>query len=220
MWLILIGLEQTKTLFLINYSITQNKWLKTKLKGEKMEEWKVKLKQYTYYILIAALSIISLIVFPMLGSSAEINNTFPTDEIGWTTYIIIRCIVVLMNMLIFSNFLLQAKVNISEDESYKAANEILGKIKPKNYKPRSPSQYLWKTYLTKGTILIITTICSLFVIGNAILNYDYMILIATIFTVITSIIFGVMSMRRTELYYTSEYLDYANYIKENQDDNN
>lgn len=185
-----------------------------------MEEWKVKLKQYTYYILIAALSIISLIVFPMLGSSAEINNTFPTDEMGWTTYIIIRCIVVLMNMLIFSNFLLQAKVNISEDESYKAANEILGKIKPKNYKPRSPSQYLWKTYLTKGTILIITTICSLFVIGNAILNYDYMILIATIFTVIISIIFGVMSMRRTELYYTSEYLDYANYIKENQDDNN
>ena len=220
MWLILIGLEQTKILFLINYSTTQNKWLKTKLKGEKMEEWKVKLKQYTYYILIAALSIISLIVFPMLGSSAEINNTFPTDEIGWTTYIIIRCIVVLMNMLIFSNFLLQAKVNILEDESYKAANEILGKIKPKNYKPRSPSQYLWKTYLTKGTTLIITIICSLFVIGNAILNYDYMILIATIFTVITSIIFGVMSMRRTELYYTSEYLDYANYIKENQDDNN
>lgn len=173
------------------------------------EELKNKLRIYTYYILIAILSLLSVIVFPILNSTANIEDTFPKDPTGWTIYILIRALVVLMNILIFTNFLAQAKLNIKDDANYIKANEILGRCKGKEYHPRSPQKYLRQTWAVKGTFLIITTIASLFVIGNAILNYDYMILIATVFSVIVSIVFGIMTMRRVELYYISEYLDYA-----------
>ena len=64
--------------------------------------------------------------------------------------------------------------------------------------------------------MALTTVASLFVIGSAILNYDYMILIATTFSVVTTIVMGIIQMRKTELYYTTEYYDYANYIEKSQ----
>lgn len=177
--------------------------------NNKLASLREQLKLYTYYILIAALSLLSVIVFPMLNSTADISDTFPNDPTGWVMYILIRVLVVVMNLLIFTNFLQQSKINVKDEENYKKANEILGRCKPKDYHPRSPQHYLAREYAIKGTSLILTTIVSLFVIGNAIINYDYMLLIATVFTVIVSIVFGIMTMRKAELYYTSEYLDYA-----------
>lgn len=177
--------------------------------AEKSKNLREQLKLYTYYILIAILSLLSVIVFPILNSTADISDTFPKDPTGWVMYCLIRVLVVVMNMLIFSNFLQQSKLNVKDEENYKRANEILGRCKPKDYHPRSPKQYLTKEYTVKGAFLVVGTVASLFVIGNAIINYDYMLLIATVFSVITSIVFGIMTMRKAEIYYVSEYLDYA-----------
>lgn len=181
-----------------------------------------------YYFLVAIISTVSVIVFPILGAagtdvSHAIKDNFPTDSLGWTIWIIIRAMIVLMNLLIFTSFVQQSKVNIKDNKKYIEANEILGKCKNKEYIPRSPKKYMYSIYLTKGITLLITTIASLFAIGNAILNYDYMLLIASVFTVVNSIVFGIMSMKKTELYYTTEYYDYAKYQenlyinKENED---
>lgn len=177
--------------------------------AEKSKNLREQLKLYTYYILIAILSLLSVIVFPILNSTADISDTFPKDPTGWVMYCLIRVLVVVMNMLIFSNFLQQSKLNVKDEENYKRANEILGRCKPKDYHPRSPKQYLTKEYTVKGAFLVVGTVASLFVIGNAIINYDYMLLIATVFSVITSIVFGIMTMKKAEIYYVSEYLDYA-----------
>ena len=177
--------------------------------AEKSKNLREQLKLYTYYILIAILSLLSVIVFPILNSTADISDTFPKDPTGWVMYCLIRVLVVVMNMLIFSNFLQQSKLNVKDEENYKRANQILGRCKPKDYHPRSPKQYLTKEYTVKGAFLVVGTVASLFVIGNAIINYDYMLLIATVFSVITSIVFGIMTMRKAEIYYVSEYLDYA-----------
>lgn len=177
--------------------------------AEKSKNLREQLKLYTYYILIAILSLLSVIVFPILNSTADISDTFPKDPTGWVMYCLIRVLVVVMNMLIFSNFLQQSKLNVKDEENYKRANQILGRCKPKDYHPRSPKQYLTKEYTVKGAFLVVGTVASLFVIGNAIINYDYMLLIATVFSVITSIVFGIMTMKKAEIYYVSEYLDYA-----------
>lgn len=177
--------------------------------AEKSKNLREQLKLYTYYILIAILSLLSVIVFPILNSTADISDTFPKDPTGWVMYCLIRVLVVVMNMLIFTNFLQQSKLNVKDEENYKRANQILGRCKPKDYHPRSPKQYLTKEYTVKGAFLVVGTVASLFVIGNAIINYDYMLLIATVFSVITSIVFGIMTMRKAEIYYVSEYLDYA-----------
>lgn len=173
------------------------------------------LRLYTYYILIGILSLMATIVFPMLNSMADIVGTFPQDSAGWTMYIIIRALIIVMNMLIFSLFIQQARINIKDDENFKKANEILGKFKPKEYRPRSVKEFIVKEYAKKGTTLAITSVASLFVIGNAVINYDYMLLIATVFTVIMSVVFGIIEMKKVELYYITEYLDYAINIEKN-----
>ena len=179
---------------------------------------KEQLRQFTYYIIIAAISLLTIVVFPLIGSgsSITIEECFPTTQVGWIIYIIERVLVIVMNLTIFTSFIQQAKVNIKDNPNYLKANEILQRHHPKEYRPRSESRYLGQTYTTKGISLALTTVASLFVIGSAILNYDYMILIATTFSVITTIVMGVIQMRKTELYYTTEYYDYANYIEKSQ----
>lgn len=118
--------------------------------------------------------------------------------------------------MILINFILQAKQNVLTNENYIKANEILERNKPKNYKPKSPSQYLSKQYLKKGTSLTITTLASLVTIGEAAVNYNYLLLIATVVTIIFAIVFGIISMKSTEVYWTTEYLDYAKSIENNK----
>ena len=175
-----------------------------------METWRIKLKQYTYYIIIAVISLLSLIVIPLIGTDLpDIKAAFPSDAIGWCLYIGERILVIIMNFIIFDSFVKQARINIKDDENFKKANEILAKNKPKEYRPKSEKKYLSEIYLKEGTSLVITSVMSLFVIGTAILNYDYMLLIATTFSVISCIVFGILTMKKVEIYYTGEYYDYA-----------
>ena len=182
-----------------------------------INEIKMKMKNGIYYILTALLSIVSIIVFPMLdNSNLTFKDTFPTTATGWTLWIIERVLIIVMNLLILNNFVLQARRNIKDNDNYIQANKILDKYKPKGYKPQSPSQYMSRMYLKKGGSLIITAAASLITIGEAAVNYNYLLLIATVVTIVFAIVFGVVAMHNTEMYWTTEYLDYAHMIEENR----
>ena len=182
-----------------------------------INEIKMKMKNGIYYILTALLSIVSIIVFPMLdNSNLTFKDTFPTTATGWTLWIIERVLIIVMNLLILNNFVLQARRNIKDNDNYIQANKILDKYKPKGYKPQSPSQYMSRMYLKKGGSLIITAVASLITIGEAAVNYNYLLLIATVVTIVFAIVFGVVAMHNTEMYWTTEYLDYAHMIEDNR----
>ena len=182
-----------------------------------INEIKMKMKNGIYYILTALLSIVSIIVFPMLdNSNLTFKDTFPTTATGWTLWIIERVLIIVMNLLILNNFVLQARRNIKDNDNYIQANKILDKYKPKGYKPQSPSQYMSRMYLKKGGSLIITAAASLITIGEAAVNYNYLLLIATVVTIVFAIVFGVVAMHNTEMYWTTEYLDYAHMIEYNR----
>ena len=184
-------------------------------KGIDIAQIKLKIKNGMYYILTALLSIVSIIVFPMLDNSKlTFRDAFPNNPTAWTLWIIERALIVFMNIMIMSNFILQARNNVKENANYKKANEILNKNKPKNYKPRSPAQFLSKIYVHKGIMLTISALASLIAIGEAAINYNYLLLIATAVTIIIAITFGYISMKSTEEYWTNEYLDYAIYVEE------
>ena len=178
------------------------------------------IKLYIYYILIGAISALSLIVFPIIGAagtdmSEAIGTAFPDSKIGWIIWTVTRCLIIILNMIIFSLFVYQSKINVKEEPAFKEAMQILSKHKPKEYRPKSPQKYFAKTYSTKGVTLMLTTAASLFAIGSAVINYDLMLLIATIFTIIISIAFGIITMKKCEVYYVSEFLDYAKEIERN-----
>ena len=182
-----------------------------------INEIKMKMKNGIYYILTALLSIVSIVVFPMLdNSNLTFKDTFPTTATGWTLWIIERVLIIVMNLLILNNFVLQARRNIKDNDNYIQANKILDKYKPKGYKPQSPSQYMSRMYLKKGGSLIITAAASLITIGEAAVNYNYLLLIATVVTIVFAIVFGVVAMHNTEMYWTTEYLDYAHMIEDNR----
>lgn len=186
-------------------------------KGFDLAQFKLKLKNGMYYILTALLSIISLVVFPMLDNSQlTFRDAFPNTPTAWILWIMERVLIVFMNIMIMSNFILQAKKNVKDDPNYIKAREILNKNKPKDYKPRSPSQFLTKMYLHKSITLTISTLASLIAIGEAAINYNYLLLIATAVTLIIAITFGYISMKATEEYWTGEYLDYAIMVEEKE----
>lgn len=182
-----------------------------------INEIKMKMKNGIYYILTALLSIVSIIVFPMLdNSNLTFKDTFPTTATGWTLWVIERVLIIVMNLLILNNFVLQARRNIKDNDNYIQANKILDKYKPKGYKPQSPAQYMSRMYLKKGGSLTITAAASLITIGEAAVNYNYLLLIATVVTIVFAIVFGVVAMHNTEMYWTTEYLDYAHMIEYNR----
>ena len=168
---------------------------------------------YLYYILIGVLSFISLVFLPMLGSELGMSFNFPTTTAGWFVYITSQLIAAVINVLIFHSFICQAKINIKENENYKKAVELLRANKEKAYVPRSLAQLNVREYGVKGVTIFLGSILATVAIGEAILTYNYVKLISYLLVIIMGIIFGVLEMKKYEEYYMTEYLDYAEMIE-------
>lgn len=177
-----------------------------------------KLKIYTYYILIAGISIISLTVIPLLQSSINASFQFPRTAAAWILWIGSRLCVTILNLLIFHCFICQADLNTQENESRKQAEELLALVKQqKEGPPLSKREFLEGEYRHKVPTLTLSTICSLVAFGPAVLMFDVTTFLTYLFTVIMAVVFGVIEMFKVETYYTVEYLRYAKYVKETEE---
>lgn len=170
---------------------------------------KDKLNQYTYYIIIGIVSLFALCFLPMLGSEVGASFDFPNTIVGRIVWITTKTIMAILNVLIFHSFMQQAKINIKDNEKYIQANDILSRIKLKEYKPRSPQKWNSEQYSKKGTTIFISTALATVALTQAILLFDYVSMLTYLFTITLGIIFGVLQMKKAELYWTTEYYDYA-----------
>lgn len=168
-----------------------------------------KLRQNLYYALIAAASFVALVFLPMLGTDASAGWNFPTSKKGWIVFVALRLIISTLNVFIFSSFINQGKLNISQNENYKAAIKLLSEAKDKEYKPRSPGKFNAIEYGRKGTTVFFATALSLVALTQAILAYDWEALLCYTVTVIGSIVFGIFEMKKVEIYWTVEFCEYA-----------
>ena len=175
------------------------------------EESSVKqsLKQGMYYIIIAVISLISVVFLPMLGSTLGLGWKLPDTTAGWVVWGASRAIVATINVLLFHSFMEQAKLNIKDDEHYKEARDILVKVKKKEHKPKSPAQWNAAQYGKKGVSLFLASAMSVVAIGQAVLSYEWATALAYLFTLGMGIIFGIMQMKKAETYWTTEYYEYA-----------
>lgn len=168
-----------------------------------------KIKQGLYYVIIAVVSVLCLVFLPMIGSEVGMNWDLPTTPVGWIIWIVIKLIVAAINVLLFHCFMEQAKLNVKDNPNYKMANEMLYKIAPKVYNPRSPKEWNKKEYSVKGVSIFITTMLSAVALTQAILSFDYMSMLTYLFTIIMGVIFGIVQMKKAEIYWTQEYYDFA-----------
>lgn len=173
-----------------------------------------KWKQYQYYVIIGIVSVIALFFLPMLGSTAGLAWVLPTTVAGWVVYITSKLLVGIINILIFHCFNLQAKINIAENERYLEALQILRQYNIESATlPRSPEQYNGTIYGKKGVTIFLTSVISAVGLTQAVLTFDIVSMLTYFFTILMGVIFGILQMNQTEIYWTVEFYDYAKYTE-------
>ena len=184
------------------------------------DELSAKINNSIYYIIVFIISLLVVMFIPFIGSTVGIGLNLPTDTAGWIVWGTTKGIVSVLNVVLFDCFIKQARINVRDDVNYKKANEILGRITNKHeYKPKSPTRWMSQQYLTKGTTIFVSTALSTVALSQAILTFDWLSMLTYLFAVIMGVIFGILQMKKTELYWTQEYYEYA-VMKEKEDKEN
>lgn len=178
------------------------------------ERFRELLKQYMYYGIITMLVIVALVFLPMLDTDGDLGFDKPTTAMGWTAYVVIRCMVGVIVFMIFISFDEQGKVNILNDIRYQTAYNKLYSSRNKNYIPISPRHYKMSTRGFKGLTLSISMIGTAFIVVEVALTYNFSVLLAYGITIFMSIITGIFQMNKASAYWTEEFPKWVDYYLE------
>ena len=177
-----------------------------------------KVRQYLYYILIGVISFLALAFLPMLGSSQDISWGLPQTSAAWAVWIVSKVAASVLNVLIYHCFIRQGELNTRQNEDRQKAEKMLNKLdKNKEKKPIGPAKFLARQYIRKVPMIAASTFLSLLAFGPALLVFDFVVLIAYLFGVIISIVFGILEMKHVEEYYTVGLLEYAEWRVKNEE---
>lgn len=168
-----------------------------------------RIKQNLYYVIIGIISFLSVAFLPMVGSTIGLGWKLPDTTAGWVVWVVSRLIIATINVLIFYSFMEQAKLNVKDNEHYIEAREILYKNKKKEHEPQSPQKWQALQYGKKGTTIFISSALSVVALGQAMLTFDWVAMLAYVFTIALGVIFGIMQMKKAEAYWTGEFYEYA-----------
>ena len=184
---------------------------------ENSQNAKLLIKQNLYYIIIGIISFLSVAFLPMVGSTMGLDWKLPDTTAGWVVWAVSRLIIATINVLIFHSFMEQAKLNVKDNAHYIEAREILYRNKKKEHEPQSPQKWQALQYGKKGTTIFISSAMSVVALGQAILTFDWVAMLAYIFTIALGLIFGIMQMKKAEAYWTGEFYEYALKKQQEQD---
>ena len=173
-------------------------------------------KQYAFYGVITVILVIVLFIVPLISGGINANDFgyyLPKSVRGWIVFWAIRAGTVAGNMCVYGLFKAQAKTNAKNHPNFIKANEILNKLYgTKQFIPHSPRQKAVRDWTTKGLIVLGTTAAESIVIGSLIFNWDMVTFLSCITSSITAVLFGIVAMIKDEVYWTEEYLAYAEYV--------
>lgn len=186
---------------------------------EQQRKHREAIKNVMYYFLIGVISLIAAVVVPFFagGITGDFALYFPKSTIGWIVYWLIRGGSALLNVCVFALFKMQALVNVKNEPGYIEAKTILNKLGPmKERKPRSPGQMNAQEWSGKGITIFFSSLLAGCTLSALVLVFDLVTFLSCIVTVIMGIVFGYVTMRKNEIYWTEEYLEYANMLAERQ----
>lgn len=173
-------------------------------------------KQYAFYGVITVILVIVLFIVPLISGGINANDFgyyLPKSVRGWIVFWAIRAGTVAGNMCVYGLFKAQAKTNAKDHPNFIKANEVLNKLYgTKQFIPHSPRQKSVRDWTTKGVIVLLTTAAESIVIGSLIFNWDMVTFLSCITSSITAVLFGIVAMIKDEVYWTEEYLAYAEYV--------
>ena len=183
---------------------------------EKSKARREAFKNYKNYGIILVLTLVTVTVFPLLGTSVGMEARYPNTVVGWVVWAVIKIALCVDNIFIFQAFVDQAELNVQYEQRYIDAREIVRKYRIGKYNPMSPEERRKKMFSKKIIITILTSLISI-ALTEAILRYNWADLIAYSLSMIMAIVFGILSMADQEKYWVEEFYDYAITIKEEEE---
>ena len=175
--------------------------------------------QYTYYILVGAVSLVAAFFLPMLGSSIDGGFQFPEDVSGWIVFITTKVASAFINVLLLVLFVNQGKLNVRKEPKYLEARKIMDEVEKQRREkdPRSPSTYHRHLYEKKGITTFLTSVLGTFALTQAILTFDWVTFLTFGIVVMIGVVMGIITMKKVEIYWTEEFYLYALKEKEKQE---
>lgn len=183
---------------------------------EKSKARREAFKNYKNYGIIIVLTLITVTLFPLLGTSVGMEAKYPNTVAGWVVWVVIKIALCVDNIFIFQAFVDQAELNVQYETRYIEAREIVRKYRIGKYNPMSPEERRKKMFSKKIIITILTSLISV-ALTEAILHYNFADLIAYTISMIMAVVFGILSMADQEKYWVEEFYDYAITIKEEEE---
>ena len=169
---------------------------------EKSKARREAFKNYKNYGIIIVLTLVTVTVFPLLGTSVGMEARYPNTVVGWVVWAVIKIALCVDNIFIFQAFVDQAELNVQYEQRYIDAREIVRKYRIGKYNPMSPEERRKKMFSKKIIITILTSLISI-ALTEAILRYNWADLIAYSLSMIMAIV--------------EEFYDYAITIKEEEE---
>lgn len=167
------------------------------------------------YIIIALLSCAAVFFLPMLGSSVGMALLIPDTFAGWAVYLITKFCIVVINLLIFDQFMKRAKINASSDSLFQEAERIMRELigEEKDEEPAPAQYYIKKMYRSKMLSTAIFTILGVFGFTNAVLTFDWVSMLSYLFTIMMGLIYGWAAMADAEQIWIEKHYAYAKYLQ-------
>ena len=163
---------------------------------------------------MALASLICVFFFPFLGSVINLELQLPNTAAGWIVFIMTKVSVAAINVLIFHCFVSQGKENVKDDPRYLEATKIMQEQEKKEGKLLSPKEFLGREYGIKGVSVFVLSVLSAFSLSQALLQFDLLMMLTYIFTILGGIIGGWLEMGAVEEFWTFDYLLYAKHCAE------
>ena len=173
-----------------------------------------------YFIIIGLISLLSVFIPPLFMGclSSDIGMAFPKNAAGWILWSVLNVSTAIANICLLVLFKLQAKKNARNNENFKQANEILNKLAGRReiFIPRSPNRMNISDYTRKVICIIISTFTTSITLTSLILSFDWMTLLSCLVSIIITLCISWITMINNEIYWTEEYLLYAQMVEKQQ----
>ena len=184
---------------------------------EKSKARREAFKNYKNYGIIIVLTLITVTVFPLLGTQLGMEANYPDTVSGWIVWSVIKIALCVDNIFIFQAFVDQAELNVQYEPRYLEARDIVRKYRIGKYNPMSPEERRKKMFSKKIIITVLTSLISI-ALTEAILKYNLADLIAYTISMLMAVVFGILSMADQEKYWVEEFYDYAITIRDEEEE--
>lgn len=170
-------------------------------------------RKFEHYIIIGLLSMLAVFFLPMLGSAVGLGLVLPNTFAGWLVYLATKACVVVINLMMFDQFVKQGKDNVKDNPYFQEAERILLLQKIDDEEILPATYHIRKMYKSKMTTTAIFTVLGVFGFTNAILTFDWVSMLSYLFTIVMGLVFGWISMGKAEEIWVEKHYKYAKKIE-------